>query len=234
MHFIYLIAAYNEREILPQLVQKFDAFTTRNFSFQVYVLDNASTDGSYDLLSKLSSTRPWLRPVLITEKGLGVAFKKGLQLLCQEKIAPDSWVVFNAADLPFNFTDFDSFLQAFKLNPTCELFIGSKYHPDSKIKRSFKRWLGSQIFFLLRVLVLQLKVKDTQGTLFLKAKLIYDLKPIAANDYFFTTELIYNLKNKTTITELPIVYEESSRPSSVNLLKDGYRSLKQLIKLRLG
>ena len=234
MHFVYLIAAYNEREILPQLVQKFEAFTARKISFQVYVLDNASTDGSFKLLTELASTRPWLRPVLIAEKGLGIAFKRGLELLRQEKIVGESWIIFNAADLPFNFTDLDSFLLANKMNPDCELFIGSKYHPNSKIQRSFKRWLGSQIFYLLRVIVLQLTVKDTQGTLFLKAAHIYNLKSIAANDYFFTTELIYNLKTKTTITELPIVYEESSRPSSVHLLKDGYRSLKQLIKLRLG
>ncbi len=233
MHLIYLIAAYNEIKILPILIQKFDAFTERNLSFQVYVLDNASTDGSHDLLLQLAQSRPWLQPVSISEKGLGIAFRKGLELLQQQRVPADSWIVFNAADLPFNFTDLDSFLLTTKKYPACELFIGSKYHPQSVIKRSFKRWLGSQVFFLLRVIVLQLTIKDTQGTLFLKGSQIYDLKPIAANDYFFTTELIYNLKFKTSIMELPIVYEETNRPSSVHLLKDGYRSLKQLIKLRL-
>lgn len=233
MKFIYLIAAHNECEILETLVDKFKTLIDRKIKFELYVIDNASTDNSKLILDGLASVNTWLHPIYINDKGLGVAFKKGLNFIEKQEISPDHWIVFSAADLPFNFTDLDAFLNISKKYHNCELFIGSKFHPESQVERGFKRLAGSYFFYLLRLLVIQLNVKDTQGTIFLKANNLNIFRKITANDYFFTTELIYYMKKKSAIIEMPVIYESSARPSKVNLMLDGFKSFKQLIKLKL-
>lgn len=233
MRFIYLVAAHNEHSILNTLIDKFDVLVNRKIDFEVYLLDNASTDDSRILLDTLASTYKWLHPIYINEKGLGIAFRRGLAFLEKKGISPSDWIVFTAADLPFNFSDLDAFLNFSINNKSCELFVGSKYHPDSVVERSFKRLAGSYIFYLFRLLILQLAVVDTQGTLFLKANNLSIFKRIHSDDYFFTTEMIYYMKKSTLIIEMPVVYEASVRPSKVNLLIDGFKSFCQLIKLRL-
>lgn len=233
MHLRYLIAAYNEADTFQTLVDKFSYLEKKNVSFKVLVLDNASTDNSKTVLAELKNKNPWLDSLHLQEKGLGVAFKAGLQKLETEKLNEDTWICFNAADLPFNFTDYESFLTEREKSPDCDLFVGSKQHPQTVIQRDFKRNVSSAVFYMLRRLILNLKTKDTQGTIFMNARCIPIYKDIKAKDYFFTTELIYRLKNFTQIIEVPVVYEKDLRPSKVNVLVDGYKSLVQLIKLRL-
>lgn len=232
MRFIYLIAAYNERAILPGLIDKFKELRDRNISFEVFVIDNGSSDGSAEILNILASENHWLHPVFTNNKGLGFAFKKGLLNIEHRKFSSSDWIVFSAADLPFNFSDLDSFLQYSAKFNECDVFLGSKYHKKSQIKTSLKRLIGSIIFFGIRLLILQLNVKDTQGTIFLRAQKLNIYKKIKSNDYFFTTELIYNLKPLTPIIEMPVVYQEGGRPSRVNLAVDGFKSFLQLVKLR--
>jgi glycosyltransferase involved in cell wall biosynthesis len=231
MRFVFLVAAYNEARILPSLIEKFMTLQSRNVDFEVCILDNASTDGTQNLATEKMKEVPWLRYLRIEQKGLGAAFTAGLKHY-KDISSKDCWFVFTAADLPFGFTDFDSFLEYKNKYPNCGLFVGSKQHPHSQVKRDFKRKFMSAVFFVIRRLVLGLATKDTQGTIFLKSEYAGTYEQIKSVDYFFTTELIYLVAKKTSIVEMPVTYLPELRPSNVRVIADGMKFIKQLVRLR--
>jgi len=231
MRFVFLVAAYNEARILPALFEKFEYLQSRNFNFEVCLLDNASTDGTQKLAAEKTKDVSWLRYLRIEQKGLGAAFTAGLKHY-REISGNDCWFVFTAADLPFGFTDFESFLDYKIKHPDCGLFVGSKQHPKSQVKRDFKRRFMSALFLIIRRLVLGLATKDTQGTIFMNSQYVGTYAQIKSVDYFFTTELIYLVSKQSAIVEMPVTYLPELRPSNVKVIADGIKFVKQLIGLR--
>lgn len=235
MKFYYLVAAHNEALVLEKTVQELAAIPQRFPGSEVLLLDNGSVDGTWPLCQRLAAANPaWLSAYHDDAKGLGVAFQRGLLELQKRKIAPDSWVMFCASDLPFGFSDLESFLS---LGPTAWkenlLFVGSKRHPRSQVQRSWKRRLGSLVFELARYLVLQIKTKDTQGALFLRGDQVSHLAgKLRSEDYFFTAELVYFCEKAGKVTEMPVTLRPEIRTSNISILKDGYKSLRQLIQFR--
>lgn len=232
MRFVFLVASYNEAPILPSLCEKFKTLVSRNIDFEVCVLDNASTDNTQKILAEKEKEFPWFHGLRIEQKGLGAAFRAGMNHY-KKNSDKDCWIIFTAADLPFGFTDFDSFLEMKNLHPDCGLFVGSKQHPKSQVRRDFKRKFMSAVFLIIRRIVLGLSTRDTQGTVFLRADFIDIHSQIKSIDYFFTTELIYLVSKKSSIVEMPVTYLPELRPSNVRVVSDGLKFIKQLIRLKL-
>jgi len=150
MRFVFLVAAYNEAPILTSLCEKFSSLQSRKVDFEVCVLDNASTDSTPQLLDKKSKEFPWLHFLRIEQKGLGAAFRAGMEHYSRQNLAKDQWFVLTAADFPFGFTDLDAFSESHVQNPACGLFVGSKQHPKSVVRRDFKRRFMSAVFLIIR------------------------------------------------------------------------------------
>jgi hypothetical protein len=148
------------------------------------------------------------------------------------QLQADDWIIFTAADLPFGFSDLEAFLRLQMETKDCLLFVGSKAHPQSQVKRNWKRQLGSLVFQAMRTFFLNLKTKDPQGTLFLRGDQLQIAAGIQSQDYFFTTELVYLMEHKTQVMEMPVQLEADLRQSKVRFLKDGFRVLKQTIALK--
>lgn len=233
MKFYYLVAAYNEERVLEKTVQELASIPQRFPGSEVLLLDNGSEDNTWSLCQKLARENPWVSAFHNDDKGMGVAFKRGLLELQNKSIPPDSWIVFCASDLPFGFSDLDSFLAlgtaAWNENI---LFVGSKRHPQSRVQRNWKRRLGSVIFEVARRLILQIKTKDTQGSLFLRGDQVALVKKLNSRDYFFTVELVYFAENAGKVMEMPIRLRPELRNSNISILKDGLKSLRQLLSFR--
>ncbi|MGZ3747939.1 MAG: glycosyltransferase family 2 protein [Pseudobdellovibrionaceae bacterium] len=233
MKFYYLVAAYNEERILEKTVQELAALPQKFPGSEILLLDNGSQDQTWSICQRLAQENPWVFAYHNTEKGLGVAFKRGLQELQKKNIEPESWILFCAADLPFGFSDLDSFLalgpKAWKENI---LFVGSKRHPQSRVQRNWKRRFGSIIFEWARLIILQIKTKDTQGSLLLRGDQVSLLERLHSKDYFFSVELVYFAEKAGRVMEIPIDLRPEVRTSNISLLKDGTKSLLQLLEFR--
>lgn len=164
---------------------------------------------------------------------MGVAFRRGLQELKKKSLGANDWVVFCASDLPFGFSDLDSFLSMEKsTQEKTVLFVGSKRHPQSAVQRNWKRRLGSMFFEIARRLILNIKTKDTQGSLFLRGDQVGMVDKLRSDDYFITAEVVYYSEQVGNVVEMPINLRPEIRSSKISLLKDGYKSLAQLIRFR--
>jgi len=236
MKFYYLVAAYNEEAVLESTIQSLSILPKRFPGSQVFILVNGSNDGTWTIAQKLSKINPdWVTSFHTEEKGMGAAFRLGLRALKKQNLSNNDWIVFCASDLPFGFSDLESFLKLSNTNePENILYVGSKRHPASVIQRNWKRRLGSIFFEIARRIILRIKTKDTQGSLFLRGDQVSIVDQLRSNDYFVTVEIVYFSEKNGKVIEMPISLQPEMRSSKISLLKDGYKILAQLINFRLN
>lgn len=228
MSFVFVIPVYNEEDQVADLVSKLLPFLTSHGKSVVWIVDNGSVDRTWEKIEDLKMRHPdRVFGLRLSEKGQGLAFRSAMQALSASSFANENWIIFSAADLPFGFGDVDHILTK-KLN--ADLVIGSKAHPLSDSPRGLARGLMSGVYRLIRRVLLGMKTRDPQGSLIFKSKWLRLYSKCPANDFFFSTQLVYFLESEgAEVVEVPIVMKPDFRPSRVKPLRDGWRVFKQIL-----
>lgn len=228
----YFIPAYNEAGIIESTARK---ILDKDPSFEVWVCVNGSSDDTQDVLTKTFTENPRVRVFGIKEKGLGLALSKLFKEYYATGTPNDTdWVLITGADLPFGFSDWESFKKAQATNPN-SYYIGSKSHLLSDSSRSFGRIVLSRGFNFLKRLLLGINTQDTQGTHLINAIAARNIAlKIQSADYLFTLEFVFiAAKQGLYPTEVPIVFRESGgRKSSIRNIRDITRMFKGILSLR--
>jgi glycosyltransferase involved in cell wall biosynthesis len=158
----------------------------------VIIVENGSTDGTYELCRRLIHQRTGHQPrfwLLRSGKGMGNALRAG------SKASQGEYILLTADDLPFGFDDLDAFDRLRNAGAAPVVMIGSKAHPDSHIERGALRTMLTFGFGILRRLILGMRTGDPQGTVIVNGKLLRTIAPTLREDGFlFTTELIYRVE----------------------------------------
>lgn len=125
---------------------------------EIIVVENGSTDNTVATLERVLSewTASPALTVLTSAPGLGEALRTGLLGSRGRR------VLLSADDLPFGLTDLEQFRT---LPEAVVVAIGSKAHPQSEVVRGWGRSVQSRIFRFLRAALLQSRVGDSQGTI---------------------------------------------------------------------
>ena len=195
---------------------------------EIIAVENGSTDDSPQIVRRLATelTSSAVTTVdAVSAKGFGNAYREGLRL------ASGDLVVLSAADLPFGFSDLDSYLT---MQPAPRLAIGSKSHPGSHVEVPIARRIASAVYRILRHLILGMEVRDSQGTILIEGELARRLLPLLrSSDYFVSTEIIA-LAGALGVepVEVPVNYPSAQRDSKVRVLHDGWLMVRQMIELR--
>ena len=224
----YLVPVYNEEQGLPACARAIADRLADHPGSELIMVENGSTDRSPVLVEELARDlqRPEVGVVAAhSAKGYGNAMRHGID------VATGDMLVITAADLPFGFSDLD---EALALDPRPALMIGSKAHPASRVAASLKRRAMSRAFRLLRRVVIDLKVGDSQGTILIDRRLAQRIRPhLTAGDFFFSTELIA-LASRMGVTpvEIPVDYSRPREGSTVRPVEDGLRMARSLLDLR--
>jgi len=230
MHFIFLTPCHNEEASVLVFFSKMQQFRKNHPNTTVVIINNGSTDQTLDvIIDYQKKNKHWIEVINTEQKGLGLAFSLGIEHIRNLSFENDTWVVFNAIDLPFDFTD----LNFFMTNKPRSLFcIGSKYHVHSKVKRSFIRHLASYFFYFLRLILLGIKIKDTQGSFIIDVNLLKKVKPIQMKNHLYAVEIVAQFKNSTKIIEIPIELKKDFRPSRFSPISEMIPTIKGLIQIR--
>ncbi len=93
-----VISLLNEKESLPELISQIEkALEPRKFSYEVIMVNDGSTDGSWETIKELSKTRPYIK---------GISFRrnygKSAALYCGFEAAQGDVVITMDADLQDN------------------------------------------------------------------------------------------------------------------------------------
>ncbi|HIE24768.1 MAG TPA: glycosyltransferase family 2 protein [Anaerolineales bacterium] len=222
-----IIPAYNEANRLPQtLRQVFDFLSSEDYSAEVIIVENGSSDNTYALAQKLTATYPNLRVLHNEVAGKGKAVKRGMLE------ARGKYRIFCDADLSMPVTEIPRFIPP-QLDD--DIVIASR-EVEGAIRYNepeFRHFTGRIFNFLIRALTLP-KLHDTQcGFKRFRAEIAEDLfSRQSIEGWAFDVEILYIAKLRGyKVTELPIPWHYNAE-SKINVLRDSFRMFLDLLKIR--
>jgi glycosyltransferase involved in cell wall biosynthesis len=224
----YVVPVHNQEGVLATSVETMVERLSRHPGSEVILVENGSTDGSADLVerqARLYEAGPVRVVASTSEKGLGCAWRRGMELAAADLI------VLTAADLPFGFTDLDATLA---LDPRPALVLGSKAHPMSQVSRTMSRRIMSLGFRGLRMALLGMTVGDSQGTLLMTRELARATLPdLRSPDFFIGTEIAAVAAARGVgSVEVPIRLLRRDARSTVSPVRDSLRMALETWRLR--
>lgn len=203
--FSILIPCYNEVNSV------FDVVTNICNSFPnelVVVVDDGSTDGSYNQLLKVKSKN--LKIIQLEKNmGKGFALRTGLEYLENKS----EIVIFTDADTEILVEDLLKVSQMYE-NPNVEIVFGSRFLEISNIKKfkmGIHRYLANLFLTIISNLAFRQKLTDMETAVkSFKTSLIKYLN-LTANRFDIEPELVKELANLEKIHEVSISYNPRSR-----------------------
>lgn len=194
----FIIPTRNGADVLPETLKLLGA--ELKDGDEVIIVENGSTDDTTAVVEAIAQEWPHASAVVLTHSapGLGEALRAGVLASRGRRL------LLSADDLPFGFTDMAEFE---KLPASTVVAVGSKAHPDSVVTRSRLRTIQSRIFRFLRSSLLQSRVGDSQGTLWVDGDWGREFALASREDgLMWTTELVLAAEQQGhRVAEVPVV-----------------------------
>ncbi len=200
-----VIPAFNEANRLPPSLEKIDAFLNgQDFSAEVVVVDNGSSDGTLEIVQSFIPKMPYLRVFHEDQRGKGLAVKRGMLE------ATGEYRIFCDADLSMPIEQVLRFIPP--VHEPVDVTIGSREVPGARRydEPGYRHLIGRAFNTMVRWLVLP-GLQDTQcgfkcfkgevadkifmlqtlsgmsfdaEVLFIARKMGYDIQEVAIDWYF--------------------------------------------------
>lgn len=223
-----IIPAYNEEKRLPStLEQVFHFLGKQSFRSDVVVVENGSTDKTFDIAQKFADQHENLRVIHNEERGKGGAVQRGVLE------ARGEYVFICDADLSMPVGEISKFLPPALTD--FDIAIGSREAPGAvRYNEPYYRHLTGRVFnMLIRFMVLP-DLQDTQcGFKCLRARVARDIFPFQTlTGWAFDVELLYIARQHGyRILEIPIDWYFNA-DSKVRVLRDSWRMFIDLLVIR--
>jgi len=224
-HLSLVIPAYNEEARLPEtLALVRDWIERQDFSVEVLVVDDGSTDKTVELVEAFSERFPAVQVIKNAKnKGKGGVVQQGMLL------AKGKWRLFMDAD---GATPIDEVAKMLAMTDSYEVIIGSRYlHPGSiKIKQPLRRRILSRAVNLVIQLAFLRGVRDTQcGFKLFSAKAAEDIFPRQeVNGWLFDVEIMTIARQLGyVIKEVPVDWYDA-KESKLRAWRTAFRTLREL------
>ncbi|MBM3856778.1 MAG: glycosyltransferase family 2 protein [Verrucomicrobia bacterium] len=219
-----IIPARNEAQRLPKTIAQLqDFFRYHPWTLEIIPVIQGN-DETISLICELAKKDPRIKP-LIDPQGRG----KGRAVRCGVERAQGEIILFIDADLNVPPHCLARLLEQFQSTPPCDILIGSRRHPQSKIIHPqpwHRQLLNGAFNFLLRSWHLT-KFRDTQCgcKLFRRdvAKVLFSYSMV--NGFAFDVEILVLAKNfGYQVAEAPVEWADTSH-SHFKIFRDGLQSL---------
>ena len=226
------IPVYNEERDLEPNVRRLRSYLDARLPFlsRITIVDNASTDGTWDIARALASALPGVAALRLRDKGRGRAVRQ-------------AWLASDAAVVAYMDIDLSTDLNALLpliaplVSGHSDVAIGSRLAPGARVARGFKREVISRCYNLLLHVVLGTRVRDAQcGFKAARADAARRLLPAVVDQaWFFDTELLVRAQRAgLRIQEIPVDWTDDpdSRvqviPTAIEDLRGVWRLSNQL------
>jgi glycosyltransferase involved in cell wall biosynthesis len=223
-----VLPAYNEANSLDSAVPKImKALDEISLSYEIIVAEDGSTDGTDKVAALLSERYSGVKH-LHREERLG----RGAALNNAFKKASGRILVYMDVDLATNVAQLKSLVSAVN-EEGYDFATGSRMLSESKVERSRTRDVVSRAYNFLVRAMLGSEVKDHQCGFkaFRRKPLMKILDEVAANHWFWDTEILVRASRKGyRIKEIPVEWT-SGQETKVNLIKDSFNMFWQTTKL---
>jgi dolichyl-phosphate beta-glucosyltransferase len=221
-----IIPAYNEEDrIVPSLKKATAYFESKEYNFEIIVVDDGSSDNTYFAAKNFDGVNA-IR--LTPNQGKGAAVRAGMLA------AKGTLRLFADADFSTPIYEIDKLFSA--IESGAQVAIGSRAVNYNLIKEHqpfYREFMGKTFNKLTQALVIK-GIQDTQcGFKMFTAQAAEQIFRVAKVDHFgFDVEILF-LAHKAgfKIAEVPVEWYNDER-SKVNPIKDSYKMLKELFRIK--
>jgi glycosyltransferase involved in cell wall biosynthesis len=227
-----VIPVYNEAPHLAERIVELRTFLDQSFPFRtlVTVVDNASTDHTFEVATELAGRLPGVAALHLARKGRGHALRT-------------AWSTSSAPVVAYMDVDLSTSLSALLplvaplLSGHRDVAIGSRLARGAHVVRGPKRELISRAYNLILRASLRGRFSDAQcGFKALRADAARQLLPLIEDDqWFFDTELLVMAERLgLRISEVPVdwVDDPDSRVQIVRTALDDLRGVWRMARAR--
>ena len=214
----------NEKETIVASLQKaFETLKKNQYSGEVIVADNGSTDGSRQIALEKGA-----RVVDVRQRGYGAAYLGGL-----EKALGD-YIIIADSDNTYDFSETPKFVE--KLNQGYEFVNGNRIGNLWSLKSLpvLHRYLGAIVLSSFLNLFFRTGLTDAHcGMRGFTRKALQKMGLKCSGMEFASEMLIKAKKVGLKTTEVKIFYNPRSEGSKLNPIRDGLRHIKTILKFYL-
>jgi dolichyl-phosphate beta-glucosyltransferase len=225
------IPAYNEADILERTLAAVRAALERipGISWRIAVIDNGSTDGTADVVNRLSW--PHVSAITIRERGKGRAVRRGAR-----EAEGAEYFGFIDADLSADPRHIGDLLQPL-MSGTADIAAGSRLMAGETVNRSWLRSFSSLCFNAMRQFLIYAPVRDSQCGLKLMNRQSRDILLMCRETgWFWDMEFLARAHRKgMRIAEIPVTWNEyffTDRKSKLRLMRDAVGAMAAMIRIR--
>ena len=221
-----IIPAYNEKATIERVIASVMAVPIK-LAREIIIVDDYSTDGTRDILSRLEPPAGATLRVAMHDKnqGKGAAIRTGLQHVTGEI------VVVQDADLEYDPTDFPALLEPI-LSGRADVVFGNRFHGGTHRVLYFWHYQANLFLTTLCNMITNLNLSDMEvGYKVFRSEVIRKVK-LTADRFGFEPEITIKVARlKCRIYEVPISYHGRTYEEGKKITwKDGVAALYFLVR----
>jgi len=221
-----MMAAYNEAATLQMAIERVLA---RPEVGELIVVDDASSDNTWQILIELSAREPRIKPFREPRnQGKGAAVRRAIK----ELQLP--YAIVQDADLEVDPDEYESLLEPL-LAGRADAVFGSRAFPITNF-RSLVYTLGNKGLTLATNLMFWGRVQDMETCYKLLPSPLWQSLPLRALRFEFEPEVTAQLlRRRSRIVNVPIRYDPRTAAQGKKIgLRDGWQALAYLVRLRFS
>ena len=219
-----VIPVYNEKKTLNELILRVEAVSIDK---EVIIIDDASTDGTRDLLKKYEKKEGFEVIYQPKNKGKGAALRAGFEIVKGEVI------IIQDADLEYNPKDFHVLLEPI-FDKRADVVYGSRFLGGSHRVLFFWHYLANKFLTTLSNMFTNINLTDMETGYKAFRREVIESISLKSNRFGFEPEFTMKVaQRKFVIYEVPISYDgrDYSEGKKINW-KDGVAALWFILRFR--
>lgn len=222
-----VIPVYNEKDTLEAIIERVEAVDLGNVEKEFVLVDDASTDGSKEILEKLEKEKGYKVYYHLTNQGKGASLRDAFQLTTGD------YVIVQDADLEYDPQDYKKLLRALD-EQNADVVYGSRFSGNYEDMTQL-HYIGNKALTMLTNLFYGVMLTDMETCYkLLPGDFVRNLE-IKSNRFNFEPEITAKiLKSGMKIVEVPISYEGRTFEEGKKITwRDGLAAVGTLLKFRL-
>lgn len=227
-----LFPVLNERLRLEKGIETCMVYLQKQVSipYRLTILDNGSQDETPEIGKRLAAKYPEVSYVRVGERGVGVAFRKGIELNQCDIVG------YMDIDLSTDLKYLGKTIHLFETLPHLDYVNGSRFNKksDTRGRKWYRKITSAGLVFLLKT-VFRMKATDALcGFTFLRREAAERLvrESSQENGWFYTVEILLRAeRDGMSICDLPVEWQEDYN-TTVKIWKTIKNYLVQMVKLK--
>ncbi len=223
-----IIPAYNEASTIREVLRRVADAPIDAMDREIIVVDDASTDGTRDILQEVQKDLPLSLFLQRKNQGKGAAVRRGV-----ENSSGDI-VIIQDADLEYDPQDYPHLIRPI-LEDKADVVFGSRFMSGPRRVLFFWHSLGNKFLTFLSNMFTNLNLTDIEtGYKVFKGGLIRSIN-ITSNRFGFEPEITAKIAlSRARVYEVPITYQGRTYEEGKKITwKDGFVAIWSIVRFSL-